>query len=227
MERIKEGKLLSTAKRDKAYIGLFFKVEISMNAILKKANPFDEIRPTLFGSNIKSTSKKINKPIPKQYMQEIFQCDEINPTYRLFWRIMYYTGFDPVDALSLTPANINNENDTIFTDRGKNDKETFIIPIADSLKNHDLFNLGDKFPQKLHKGKLRESLKILRKYLKKFGYNGYVSFKCLRHTFNQNLAENGIDGAMRTKVLGQTGKNTNRTYTHQNNEMLKEAMRNF
>ena len=90
MERIKERKLLSTAKRDKAYIGLFFKVKISMNAILKKANPFDEIRPKLFGSNIKNASKRINKPVPKQYMQEIFQYDEIDPTYRLFWRIMYY-----------------------------------------------------------------------------------------------------------------------------------------
>tara|TARA_B110000438_G_scaffold300956_1_gene354591 strand:+ start:853 stop:1002 length:150 start_codon:yes stop_codon:yes gene_type:complete len=49
----------------------------------------------------------------------------------------------------------------------------------------------------------------------------------LRHTFNQNLAENGIDGAMRKKVLGQTGKSTNRTYTHQNNEMLKEAISKF
>ena len=206
---------------------------ISMNAILKEANPFDDIRPKLFGSNIKSTSKRINKPIPKQYMQEIFQCDEINPTYRLFWRIMYYTGFDPVDALNLKEHNINRVKLQLTIDRNKNNSRTAPIPIHPLLQKEDLLNLKGRFfsKDKRYKGKLickeiiiKNSLSYLRSKLIARQYTLRVAHKCLRYSFAQGLVNQGLDDTQRQHMMGHTNVDMQLVYTAGSMSLIKEAV---
>jgi len=215
---------VGTAKKYKCFIKQLFETGISMNVIKKGENPVDNVRKHLFPRATKKMIKKRHKPIKIEQIAPILMDNDIPLHHRVFWKIQYFTGFDPYDALNIKPEQIDMDNEipTIMNERIKNGEETNLIPIHHDLLDHDLINLTDKFSQKTHREKLRKSLRLLRNALKETGYvdADHVDFKCLRHSFNQNMKISGMDDTDRIQLMGQSQLKTNQTYTHRDLDLL-------
>ena len=223
---LSEKKAYSTINKIKCYVNQFFDTAIAINSINKGENPADMVRSNLIPKSYKKKKKRDNKPIDNKYIISILSDITINYDQRLFWKIQVNTGFDPVDALNIKDNQIDRFKKTIHNKRAKNGEETNYIPISDDLLNADIVDLNSRLPQKTHKAKLRMSLKLLRASLKKHNYDraDVVTFKCLRHTFNQNLTLAGVDDTDRIQLMGQKSIKMQQTYTHADIENLRSKL---
>ena len=219
-----KGVTVGTAKKFKCFIKQLFETAISMNSIRKGENPVEDVRKNLFPKVTKNSRIKRHKPIKIDYIAPVLTDADIPEHHRLFWKIQYFTGFDPFDAMNIKPEQIDMDNaiPTITNERIKNGEETNLIPIHQDLLNHNLINIKDRFSQKTHKEKLRKSLRLLRSALTDVKYPdaNQVDFKCLRHSFNQNLKVSGVDDTDRIQLMGQSELKTNQTYTHRDLDLL-------
>ena len=215
---------VGTCKKIKCFIKQLFGTAISMNVVKKGENPVDSVQKNLFPRVTKKSLKKRHKPIKIEQIAPILMDNDIPLHHRVFWKIQYFTGFDPYDALNIKPEQLNMDNEipTIMNERIKNGEEPNLIPIHHDLLDHDLIDLTDKFSQKTHREKLRKSLRLLRNALKETGYvdADHVDFKCLRHSFNQNMKISGMDDTDRIQLMGQSELKTNQTYTHRDLDLL-------
>ena len=227
VKRIKDGIALSTVQKDKTYINQYFEMAESSNYIEKNKNPAKRIRKGLIPKITRSNQNRINDPIPDKFFFPILEDNSIAQYERLFWKIMRYTGFDPGNALTLENHNINIQEKLIYCERDKNKNPTSPIPIHSSLIHEDIINLKEQFPQKTIKAILRYSLKNMRSALVSVGYDKYVNFKCIRHSFNQSLVREGVEDTMRMKVMGQTNIKSQQTYTRSDQEGLRAAIENI
>ena len=223
VHRRENGTAPSTLTKDKTFINQFFEMCETKKYIDRGTNPCKRIRKRIIPSNTVKNQKRVNEPIPDEVLFKIMYDESIPSKERLLWKIQRFTGFDVGNALHIQEHNINRSKKEIHCEREKTKEKTSWIPLADPLVDEDIINLQSRFNQKTTKGCIRKRLSVFRKSLEKVGYTKYVTFKCLRHSFNQWLAESGVEDTIRHKLMGHDLKQ-NATYTHLNTESLREKM---
>lgn len=210
------------------------KLTIIFNAAKNQYNIISTV-PT---KNIKtSKSKDINKrALTESEVTKLLESLE-NTKYYLLIFIAVNTGMRLGEILGLTWNDIDFKNNIISVNKQwkklkdgswgfgelKTKNSNRLIPISKSvskvlIKFKNIINIDNRVVEFKKKDSV---ISVLNKLLKKQGYD--ITIHELRHTYATKLIANGLDFKTVANILGHDVKETIKTYSHVNDDMLSRA----
>lgn len=167
----------------------------------------------------------------KEYQQLVHAIE--HPTIKTIIQFLFFTGLRITECLSLTLEDVDLEEETIFVQNGKGNKQRK-IPISPKLllvlidyKENIRPDTESNFFFALAKtGKVSDVYvnRILHETTKKLGWKKKVTCHVLRHSFASNLVKNNVHIVHIQKLLGHADLKTTSVYVHANQEQLAQAI---
>lgn len=150
-----------------------------------------------------------------------------NTKSKLIIKMLYSSGLRVSELVSLTPKELNFQDNTGWVRRGKGKKDR-LFKIADSISKQLQRHLAKnpEYRYVLSKSKpmsVRNIQLIVQKAAKKAGINKKVSPHTLRHSFATHLLENGENLLVIQQLLGHKNLETTKIYTHISQEQIKKV----
>lgn len=210
------------------------KLTIIFNCARNQYNIINSI-PT---KNIKvNKSKEINKRALTDNEIKCLLNDFRQNKYYIIIYLAVNTGMRIGEILGLTWNDIDFKNNIVSVNKQwkklkdgsynfgelKTKNSNRSIPISQSIaKELKKYKTVINFDNRICDYKNKETVIVaLNKELKKYGYN--ISIHELRHTYATKLISNGLDFKTVASILGHDVKETIKTYSHVNNDMLDKA----
>ena len=146
---------------------------------------------------------------------------------KLIIKMLYASGFRVSELASLTPQDLNFQDNTGWVRKGKGKKDR-LFKIADSiskqLQKHLSRNPDYKYLfSKSEPMSARNIQIIVKNAAKKAGKNKKVTPHTLRHSFATHLLENGENLLVIQQLLGHENLETTQIYTHISQEQIKKV----
>ena len=210
-----EGKAPNTILNYLKPVSLVFEYAISQELV--KKNPVSKSEKPA------AKSQKEHIYIPSEALDAVFA--EAKDDDRIFWTWLRYTGLNPIDVTSLTPASIQTDDEGKHID-GKRTKsgKAVRVPIHNKIEELEA-EFGKRifgiYPTKGRRDKSNKRFKVL---LKKQGFESPVA--ALRHTFITNLFNQKYSPTQIAKIVGHTStKLIEKIYvTHVDAKLSHEAV---
>ncbi|WP_236546365.1 tyrosine-type recombinase/integrase [Anoxybacillus sp. PDR2] len=167
----------------------------------------------------------------KEYQQLVNAIE--HPTIKTIIQFLFFTGLRITECLSLTLEDVDLEEETIFVQNGKGNKQRKIpispklLPVLIDYKENIRPDTESNFFFALAKtGKVSDVYvnRILHETTKKLGWKKKVTCHVLRHSFASNLVKNNVHIVHIQKLLGHADLKTTSVYVHANQEQLAQAI---
>jgi integrase/recombinase XerD len=178
-----------------------------------------------------SVTKKVRDSLTEDEVQRLINISSGNGYIIIC--ILYYAGLRISELCSLKMSNVDFNANTIKVVNGKGKKDR-VIPISKKLREIMLQYLSNEkaeietnyFIATKKSGRVTQSYAryLIKKEVKKLGWNKNVTCHNLRHSFATNLLRNGVSLIQIQKLLGHASLRTTEIYLHILNEELQEAV---
>lgn len=159
-----------------------------------------------------------------------------HPTIRTVIQFLFYTGLRITECLSLTLEDVNLEEETIFVEHGKGNKQRKVpispklLPILEAYKSSIRPKTDSQYFFALAKtGRVSDVYvnRVLHETTRKLGWKKTITCHVLRHSFASNLVKNDVHIVHIQKLLGHADLKTTSVYVHANQEQLAKAIQSL